>query len=72
MSSLTMDRDLSRVPQTIVKKLQALIRRARLVTIVRGLLAVMAAGLAALLVAMAVDATAVSYTHLTLPTNREV
>ncbi|MFP6574189.1 MAG: DUF4175 family protein, partial [Pirellulaceae bacterium] len=57
MSSLTMDRDLSRVPQPIVKKLQALIRRARLVAVVRGLLAVIAATLGALLVAMAVDAT---------------
>ncbi|HIA18605.1 MAG TPA: hypothetical protein EYN70_04155, partial [Planctomycetaceae bacterium] len=57
MSSLTMNRDLSRIPQPIVKKLQALIRRARLVTVVRGLLAVMAAAFGALLLAMAIDAT---------------
>ncbi|MDE0737012.1 MAG: hypothetical protein OSB47_14415, partial [Pirellulaceae bacterium] len=57
MSSLTMDRDYSQVPELIVKKLQALIRRSRLVTLVRGLLAVMAVALGVLLVAMAIDAT---------------
>jgi len=52
-----MDRDYSQVPELIVKKLQALIRRSRLVTVVRGLLAVMAVALGVLLVAMAIDAT---------------
>ena len=57
MSTLLVDHDVKRVPRPIVDKLRAVIRRARTVVLVRGLLAVLSVALLGLLAGMAIDTT---------------
>ncbi|HEV7283002.1 MAG TPA: hypothetical protein VGN57_22540 [Pirellulaceae bacterium] len=63
MSSLLLDPRLEGVPRPIVEKLRAVIRRARMVALLRGLIAVALVALVALLVGMAFDATITIFSY---------
>lgn len=64
MSTASLANEVQNVPEPIVNKLHAAIRRARLVVLVRGLLIVVTIAIAALLVGMGVDAAITIFSTL--------
>ncbi len=57
MSTLSVEHDIENIPKPIVEKLRSVVRRARIVTITRGCLAILSTAILAMLVGMAIDSS---------------